>query len=253
MHYWGIGNLPWIIETDMLNSRFAQRCDQSEIMDNLEFSGKEMDQALKELETINKWLGGNAVTLAGLSRLRKSMPDNRTISIADLGCGGGDMLKIIADWGRRHHIALELTGIDANEYIVEYARKQTSAYPEIKYLTANVFDPEFQKQQFDIITCTLFTHHFTTAQLLDLLRSWTESARIGVVINDLHRHWLAYYSIVAITRLFSRSFMVKNDGPISVLRAFQRHDIKMLLSRLNVERFQLQWRWAFRWMLVIPT
>ena len=234
-------------------SKFSHRWDQTEIMDDLEFSGSEMDQALRELETINKWLGGNAVTLSGLNQLREQFPENKTISIADLGCGGGDMLKLMADWGRSHQIPLELTGIDANDYIVNYARDRTRAYPEIQYQTANVFDPDFQKQQFDIITCTLFTHHFTSIELEQLLGSWTRNARIGVVINDLHRHWLAYYSIVAITRLFSRSYMVKNDGPISVLRAFRRGDLTKLLSKLNVGRFQLHWRWAFRWMLVIPS
>ncbi len=237
----------------MSYSRFSQRWDQPEIMDDLEFSGLEMDQALRELETINKWLGGNAVTLTGLAHLKKDFPANKTITIADLGCGGGDMLKLMADWGRRHQIEMELTGIDANDYIINYARHRTIDYPEIKYQTANVFDPDFQKQHFDIITCTLFTHHFTTIQLEKLLGSWTNNARIGVVINDLHRHWLAYYSIIAITRLFSRSYMVKNDGPVSVLRAFRRQELKSLLSRLRLRGFKLRWKWAFRWMLVIPT
>ena len=233
--------------------KFSQRWDQAEIMDDLEFSGTEMDRALKELERINKWLGGNAVTLAGLNHLKKFFPEQQTITIADLGCGGGDMLKLIAEWGRNQGLSLKLLGVDANEYIVNYAQKQTLDYPEIKYQTANVFDPGFQNQSFDIITSTLFTHHFTSTQLENLLDSWTRNARIGVVINDLHRHWLAYYSIIAITRLFSRSYMVKNDGPVSVLRSFRRHELKNILSRINIREFQLHWRWAFRWMLVIPS
>ena len=142
--------------------KFSQRWDQAEIMDDLEFSGAEMDRALRELEHINKWLGGNAVTLSGLNLLKNSFPENQTISIADLGCGGGDMLKLMADWGRSQGLNLKLTGIDANHYIINYARQRTREYQEIHYQTANVFDPDFQKQSFDIITSTLFTHHFST-------------------------------------------------------------------------------------------
>jgi 2-polyprenyl-3-methyl-5-hydroxy-6-metoxy-1,4-benzoquinol methylase len=236
-----------------MGSKFSSRWDEAEIMDDLDFAGSEMDQALRELETINKYLGGNAVTLEGLRLLLKNAPKEQEIKIVDLGCGGGDMLKLIADWGRKQQLRLTLTGVDANPYIIEYAQKRTRNYEEISYLTANIFDPEFQKQSFDVITSTLFTHHFNQQELEQLFSNWVTRARLGIVINDLHRHWLAYYSIKVITSLFSNSFMVKNDGPISVLRAFRKVDLTTLLTKAGISNFKLGWRWAFRWMLVIPT
>ena len=236
-----------------MGSKFSARWDEAEIMDDLDFAGSEMDQALRELETINKYLGGNAVTLEGLSWLLKDQPKDQEIKIVDLGCGGGDMLKLIADWGRKQNRQLSLIGVDANPYIVEYAQKRTREYKEIEYLTANVFDSEFQKQSFDVITSTLFTHHFNQEELEQLFSSWQANARLGIVINDLHRHWLAYHSIKVITAIFSKSFMVKNDGPISVLRAFRKTELKSLLGKIGIARYKLGWRWAFRWMLVIPT
>jgi len=234
-----------------MSSKFSARWDEAEIMDDLAFAGCEMDQALKELETINKYLGGNAVTLEGLQTLLKDSPKDQTITIADLGCGGGDMLKLIADWGRKHKYKMELTGVDANPYITQYAARRTHDYPEISYVTANVFDEDFQQQTYDVITCTLFTHHFNQNELVQLFGFWKSKARIGLVINDLHRHWLAYYSIKLITRFWSRSYMVKNDGPISVLRAFSKADLSQLMHNTGIQHFTLKWRWAFRWMLVV--
>lgn len=231
--------------------RFSQRWDQPEIMDDLEFSGQEMDQALRELEVINKWLGGNNVTLAGLNRLRAHLQPGKPLTLADMGCGGGDMLMLMADWGRQLGLDLRLTGIDANAYVIDYARKHTEDYPEIDYQVANVFDAEFQQQQYDIIASTLFTHHFTQHELGQLIAAWMRQSRLGVIVNDLHRHWLAYYSIIGITRLLSKSYMVKNDGPVSVLRSFRRQDFHELMRLQNIQNYALQWHWAFRWLLVI--
>jgi hypothetical protein len=45
------------------------RSYEEELMDDLEASGEVITQTLKELETINKWLGGNYVTTNGLDQL----------------------------------------------------------------------------------------------------------------------------------------------------------------------------------------
>jgi hypothetical protein len=76
--------------------------------------------------------------------------------------------------------------------------------------------------------------------------------RIGIVINDIHRHWLAYYSIKLLTRLFSKSAMVKFDAPLSVLRAFSRQELSDILHQAGIRHFQLSWKWAFRWQAVCP-
>ena len=86
-------------------------------MDNLQCQGEAVHQTLRELEFINRWLGGNAVTLEGVKQLTRDHR-NETLLIADLGCGGGDMLKLLADWGRRNNKSLKLIGIDANQHLV---------------------------------------------------------------------------------------------------------------------------------------
>jgi len=234
-----------------MSSKFDHRSYEAEIMDDLQHEGDIIDKTLRELEIINRLLGGNKVTINGVSRLLKSKP-TKTITIADLGCGGGDIMKLVANWGRKNKIQLKLTGIDANPNIVAYAQKNTSSYPEIDYQAVNIFSQEFRNQKFDIILATLFTHHFTNEELVDLFRSLKVQARIGVVINDLHRHWFAYHSIKWLTYFFSKSYMVKADGPLSVLRAFHKEELESILSKAGISNYTLKWRWAFRWELIIP-
>jgi len=225
-------------------NRFAQRSAEIEIMDDLDCHGPVVDQTLRELEFINRWLGGNAVTLQGVRILLGDRQGK--ISIADLGCGGGDMLKLIADLGRRKGIAMHLTGIDANPNIIEFARRNCASYPEIQFETVDIFSPQFSSRSFDIVTGTLFFHHFTSEQLVTFFNQLRQQVSIGFVFNDIHRHWLAYHSIRLLTRLFSKSGMVQFDAPLSVLRAFRKSELESIFSRADVN-VELRWKWAFRW------
>ncbi len=235
--------------------RFSSRSDTPEIMDDLDCSGEVVRQTLKELGLINKWLGGNAVTLSGINKLLAKLKNpDKPIVLADLGCGGGEMLMEIARWGSKKNITLSLTGIDANPHIIAIARSQTFTldYPQIRFVQQNVFSEGFRTAKFDIIATSLFTHHFNSDELVNLLKSLQKQAQIGIVINDIHRHWLAYYSIKLLTAIFSRSAMVRFDAPVSVLRAFIRTDWEDVLKRAGIVRYELTWKWAFRWQLIIP-
>ena len=218
-----------------------KRSEELEIMDDLDCHGEVVDQTLRELEVINRLLGGDNVTIDGIGRLAK---ENRTYTIADLGCGGGDLAMKI----ERHNKKLKVVGIDANPHIIHFAKQQ---YPSIEFETLDVFSSEFKKREYDIITATLFVHHFSDEQLVELFRSF--NARVGVVINDIHRHSLSYYSIKILTKLFSKSAMVKFDAPLSVRRAFKKKELIAILDKAGIKSYSLRWKWAFRWQLIWHT
>lgn len=227
------------------------RSDEAELLDDLHCKGEAIDQNLRELEIINKWLGGDYVTIKGLEKILEDRGVNGEISIADLGCGGGDMLMKIAKWANRKGIKVKLTGIDANPYIVEYAYKNCRHFPEIEFKTVNIFSGDFRALNFDIITSTLFTHHFTDLQLISLYKQLNEQCNFGILTNDIHRHPLAYHSINFLTALFSKSYMVKNDAGVSVKRAFTLAELKNILDKAGIESYKISWKWAFRWQIVI--
>lgn len=229
-------------------SRFAVRSYQKEIMDNLDAEGYDLDQALRELRIINKRLGGNSVTTNGIQQLMQH--DQKTYTVMDVGCGGGDMLEVIDKWAVKNGKSINLVGVDANPNIIQQAKKKFAANPRINFVTQNIFDPAFLEHPVDIITCTLFTHHFTDEELQKIFINFSAKARLGIVINDLHRHPVAYYSIVALTKYFSKSSMVKNDGPLSVLRGFSRKDWNRILRSAKIKNYRIRWRWAFRWQII---
>jgi 2-polyprenyl-3-methyl-5-hydroxy-6-metoxy-1,4-benzoquinol methylase len=229
--------------------KFNQRSYQKEIMDDLEVEGSLLKQTLKELRVINRFLGGNSVTTSGLDSLIHKGQD-REYTIADIGCGGGDMMKVMAKWAEKRKLKCHFIGIDANPNTIEIAKINFSDYSNFSFVAQNVFSEDFQKDKVDIITCTLFTHHFTDQELIHLIDVFKNKARIGIIINDLHRHPLAYYSIRILTALFSKSDMVKNDGPLSVLRGFKLLEIKNILQKANLLSHTIRWNWAFRWQVI---
>lgn len=231
----------------------AQRSNEPEIMDDLTCSGVVVERTLAELDIINRLLGGNRVTLSGLKELASLHASENPLTIADLGCGSGDVLRRFAVYARKKGIAVRLVGIDANSSIVAYARKHCAGYPEISFESTNVLSSEFAAQSYDIICGTLFFHHFDDATLSRLLPQLARQAKLGVLINDIHRHWFAYHSIRWLTRWLSSSSMVRYDAPLSVRRAFTRKDWHRVFLQSGIKHFTIRWRWAFRWKILISS
>ena len=231
----------------MTNSKFAHRSSGIEIMDDLNCSGEVVDQTLRELEFINRTLGGNTVTKDGVKKLLKKT-QTKALHILDLGCGGGDMLKLLH---QKLPTGTTFKGIDANPNIVQYAVKHSGKVPVISFAAMDILSDEFKRETCDVAVATLFFHHFTDLQLVSILTNLHNQVRVGIVINDLHRHPLAYYSIRLLTWLFSKSSMVKYDAPLSVLRGFSKKELINILERAGIENYTVKWKWAFRWQVII--
>lgn len=227
----------------------SYRSEETEIMDDFSMKGELLRDTLNKLGTINKWLGGNRITLNGIKQLLKSQPKSKTYCIVDLGCGHGDILRLIADYGRAHHYTFKLIGIDANQDAIDYAKTLSSDYPELTFQKLDIFSETFNTLEYDIALTTLFLHHFKDEEILSLLSSLSNKAKLGIVINDLHRSKIAY-GLFKLLGLFISNHMIAQDGLTSILRAFKREDLESISKKLNLKS-QIHWKWAFRYQWLI--
>lgn len=225
------------------------RSDTTELMDDFSMKGELLRDTLDKLGKINKWLGGNHVTLNGLRQLLKNQPKDKVLTIVDLGCGHGDILRLIADFGRKHNYSFELIGIDANQDAIEYADELSVAYEELSFRSVDVFSEEFRAMEYDIVLSTLFLHHLNEDEIQALLNTVTTKAKLGVVINDLHRSSMAY-GLFKLLGLVISNHMIVQDGLTSILRAFKRKEIEQISSQLNLNS-KISWKWAFRYQWLI--
>jgi 2-polyprenyl-3-methyl-5-hydroxy-6-metoxy-1,4-benzoquinol methylase len=227
------------------------RSNSPELMDDFTMEGDLLRDTLDKLGAINKWLGGNRITISGIKKLLQNKPKDKTYKIIDLGCGHGDLLRLIADYARKNGYTFQLIGIDANHATVAYAQELSKNYPEISFIKMDVFSEAFDTLEYDIALCTLFLHHFDEPDLSILLKKLAQSANLGLVINDLQRSKTAYTLFKAMGWFIS-NHMVVQDGLTSILRAFKRHELEQLSHQLNLKS-QIRWRWAFRYQWIIKT
>lgn len=228
----------------------AVRTDAAEIMDDFELQGEELRKTLNDLNKVNRLLGGDQISITGIKKLL-SGTENIEISIADIGCGNGGMLRELAKWGRKKGYNFKLVGIDANPHATEIGRELSSSFPEIAFHTENVFDPEFKNRQYDIILCTLTLHHFKDEQIINLLKSFYHQVNIGIVINDLQRSKTAYRLFQAFCSVFINNEIAREDGLTSILRGFKKDDILTYSQEMPSAQHFINWRWAFRYLWVI--
>ncbi|WP_017257012.1 methyltransferase domain-containing protein [Pedobacter arcticus] len=226
---------------------FSHRSTEEEIMDNFALPSAEIDPVLAELETINKLLGGFSVFYDAFKKLNIRNGD----VICDWGCGGGDSLKVLDKYFREQNIKLNFVGVDATESAVQYAVRASKNYPGLSFRLADVLKEPFKENEFDVVISSLFTHHFDDEAWVALVKKMLHASKKAVIINDLHRHPLAYHSIGWLTQLFSKSPMVKHDSKLSVLRSFKRQELKTLLQKVGAKDYSIKWMWAFRWQVVI--
>lgn len=228
---------------------FQQRHPGPELLDDPTIPFADIQRNMAELEVINTWLGGHAINLAGI----RSLGQQRTkhLHLAEVGCGAGDNLRYLLNWSRRQRLDWQATGIDINPHAITLAQ-QRQKNQRANWILSDYKDHHWlPSNRPDIIFASLCCHHFSDLQLVHLLGWMRANASIGFFINDLHRHRLAYYSIQTLTRLFSRSYLVKHDAPLSVLRGFTRSEWAQLLHNAGITTAQIQWRWAFRHLITV--
>jgi 2-polyprenyl-3-methyl-5-hydroxy-6-metoxy-1,4-benzoquinol methylase len=216
-----------------------------ELLDADDIPFEDIKKNLQELNTINTLLGGHKITIDGI----KAFTNKNELVVCEVGCGGGDNLEAINKW-RKKKVAnnYELIGIDLKDTCIQFAVEQygkLATWVKSDYALVN-----FEKAKPDVIFSSLFCHHFTEDELIKLLQWKKQNSAAGFFINDLQRNTVAYYLIKWLTKIFSKSYLVKNDAPVSVTRGFHKKEWENILQKAGIENYKIQWKWAFRYLII---
>lgn len=221
-----------------------------ENMDDFDLEGKDIRDSLDRLAQINRYLGGNHITLQGVKSLLNDSSIKRDISIIDMGCGNGDLLRIVAAFGLKNKLILKLTGVDANEHTLNYARSLSMDYPNIDYLKMDITGEEFLSIKADIFLCTLTLHHFNDKEILKILSNLKANANVGIVVNDLQRSALSYRLFQVVCFVFGLNAISREDGLLSILKGFKKKELIAFSKQIGL-RSTIKWKWAFRYQWII--
>lgn len=232
--------------------KICQRSEEKEILDlgSASYTKEEYTECLVLLNRIGQTLGGNYASYRAFDKLQKAPQ-----SVLDIGCGGGGFTICLA--GR--YPTTKVVGIDISKDAIAFSNdlvnKQYSHIKNVEFRIQNEFKLNLPANSFDVVTSTLVCHHMNDDELIDFLKDAYQIANQAVILNDLHRHALAYAGFSVIAPIFFRNRLIIQDGLLSIKRAFKRKDWKALLSAAGIDEknCQIKWHWPFRWTITIDS
>jgi SAM-dependent methyltransferase len=217
-----------------------------ELLDEDLGSPEEVAESLNDLWWLNRRFGGirSAEKLFSLLLKRRWSAE---LSILDVGTGTGQLASALRDWLAEKHIAGRMYVLDRQFSHLHHGDPIGFG---LQPVVADVLAPPFADDSFDVVTCSLFLHHFSGERALRLLETMSDLARTAVLISDLERGRLAYW-FVRILSLFAKSRLTKHDAKISVQQAYTASELQDLARRAELDNFEVLHLGAYRLGLVI--
>jgi len=219
----------------------AERAIAKELMDDPALDAGTYTQVLHDLAQVNTLTMARRPTLHFLAR---SMGNRAKFRLLDVGFGDGDMLRAIAGWARKHGIDAELVGVDLNPRSVAAAREMTPDDLRIDYRAGDYAD--LAGQGWDFVVSSLVAHHMTRPQLIAFLRFMDREAAAGWLVNDLHRHGLAYTGWPLLAGIMRWHPIVRHDGHLSIARSYRPAEWPPLLAEAGVDGARVYRQFPFR-------
>jgi ubiquinone/menaquinone biosynthesis C-methylase UbiE len=205
---------------------------------------------LRDLRRINRLTGGVGLSLRAIDAL---VPGTAELALLDVGTGGADIpLAILTDSARRGRRA-HVTAVDNRSEVLEAAQAERPSLRRSDGLTLGLADGtalHHRDDSFDVAHSSLTLHHLEPSEAMAFLAELARVARFGVVINDLSRGRAFVAGAWLLTRLMTRCRYTRNDGPLSVRRAYTVTEARRLVVEAGLDPvFEAQAAFGHRWAI----
>lgn len=199
----------------------SRRSEEPELLDE-GVPVAEARASLADLRLVNRWLGNRGAFLDAVRPFLVASPHPRLL---DVGCGSGDVPAFVVRALGRPMMAV---GIDAKLLHLQQVP------PEVLAVRADATRLPFRDGTFDVVTVSLFLHHFRERELPGLLRAFYSVARRALVVNDLQRAWVPYLFGRAVFPALFRSRVSVADGLVSIRSGFTQRELEEAFARARI-------------------
>lgn len=214
----------------------SRRAEDPELLDE----GVPPEEALRslgDLRFVNRWLGNRGRLLEAVRPALESTPSP---SLLDVGCGSGDVPVWIASQVAR---PVTVVGVDMKPLHLR------AAPPVLRGVVADAHALPFPDGRFDVVTASLFLHHFDGADVARVLRELYRVTRRALVVNDLRRARVPYVFGRATFPLLFRSRVSIEDGLLSIRRAFTPAELRDAFAAAGISA-RVGATWPYRLLAV---
>lgn len=182
---------------------------------------------LADIAVANALFGGRQAATWGVRRLLDGQPAG-AVTLLDVGAGKGDIVRHLAArlaprWTLRP-VALD--------HLRAAARLCRGA--GLPALVADLAHPPLRSGAVDVVLVSQVLHHLPRAAVPAFLRQMDALARLGVVVADLRRSWLARGGIWAAGHVLLWHPVTRRDGMLSVERGFSERELADLCAAAGV-------------------
>ncbi|WP_204985732.1 methyltransferase domain-containing protein [Microvirga pakistanensis] len=233
-----------------MSRSFAQRSDETELMDTEPVRLEDYRACLQDLSRVNALTLTHRPILRWLDHAVRHVDPNASLTIVDVGYGYGDLLRRIHDWSQRRGRRVDLVGIDLNPMSAPIAQAATPKGVEIDYRTGDIFEYE-PDRPVDMVVSSQTTHHLSDEELVQFVAWMERTSMRGWFIADLHRHAVPFHAFRALSRLAGWHRFVQHDGPVSIARSFRREDWERIVQAAGVSPDAVSIRWYVPFRLCV--
>src|SRR2546426_614553 len=187
--------------------------------------------SLADIDRLNAWFGGYALTLREVRRVAASMDAGDALVAVDVGGGHGAFAVRLVEWARAARRLVRVLVVDRDAESLAVARRACADYPEIRLVLADAAALPVREGVADVVTSALTLHHLEPDGAVASLREMAAAARRAVIVNDLLRTRLAFGLVWLATRLLRCHPISRHDGPLSVRRAYSAAEVPPLVLK----------------------
>jgi len=112
-------------------------------------------------------------------------------------------------------------------------------------------DAKFKLEPCDILISSHFLYRFTDQQLVDFLNRSVGNVSNTIIFSELQRHVIPYFLFKVVGKLLLFNTMVRQDGLKAIKSSFKKNELQNILQRLKVVSYNLEWKWAFRYLITM--
>jgi len=185
---------------------------------------------LDDLDRLNAWFGGYALTLQHVRRAAAALPRGARLRVVDVGGARGDLAVNIVRWARRAGRPVRVIVMDTDAATLALGRRRTAAYPEISLVQADATALPLRDGGADIAHAALTLHHLDADGAVACIGQMAATAPTTIV-NDLLRAPLTLALVWLTTRVLRLHPVSRHDGPVSVRRAWSPEELSMLAEK----------------------
>ena len=231
---------------------FSRRSYELEHLDKGDYTPEEYEGCLVELRRINEWLG-DAAALKGALFPEIDRAGLASFSALDVAAGSGELLRVAALEARARNLRARLVGLELDARAARAIAEESRDFPEIVAVRGDAFRLPFADASFDFVFCSLFAHHLRDEQLVEVLREFARVARGRLFVIDLERSRVAYLLYTTVGKLFLHNRLIREDGALSILRAFRPKELQALAERAGLKRIEVRKSFPARLVLAAAT